>query len=113
MYISDLQEAIHKIAVDSGWYDSPRSVGDLIALCHSELSEALEAYRHNKDVSTIHYKETPSGVDKPEGFVIELADCVIRILDICAFYGLNLSGAIAEKMAYNRTREYRHGNKTI
>jgi NTP pyrophosphatase (non-canonical NTP hydrolase) len=48
---------------------------------------------------------------KPEGIPTELADIIIRVLDICANWGIDISAAIADKMAYNETRPYRHGGK--
>jgi NTP pyrophosphatase (non-canonical NTP hydrolase) len=48
---------------------------------------------------------------KPEGIPSELADAIIRILDIAAFHGIDIAHAVADKMAYNETRPYRHGNK--
>ena len=73
---------------------------------HSELSETLEAYREYADVRYIDQSS-----DKPEGVPIELADCIIRILDTCAHYGIDIEKAIELKMAYNKTRTYRHGGK--
>ena len=45
MDLKALQKEAHAIAREKGWWDEPRTFGDLIALVHSELSEALEVYR--------------------------------------------------------------------
>jgi NTP pyrophosphatase (non-canonical NTP hydrolase) len=51
--------------------------------------------------------------NKPEGVPIELADCLIRILDYCGQWGIDIDMAIEEKMVYNRNRPYKHGNKAF
>jgi NTP pyrophosphatase (non-canonical NTP hydrolase) len=84
------------------WWHHPRTgkrlkrnFGEMIALCHAELSEALEADRkHLMDTHLPHR----CGVE------VELADALIRILDIGAALGMDLGSAVAEKMAYNQTR---------
>lgn len=107
--INDLQNEVHQNAIAHGWWDGEeRTFGELIALCHSELSEALEEYRKGKAVDDGY---TENG--KPEGIPIELADCVIRILDMCGHYNIDLETALLEKHEYNKTRPYRHGNKVI
>lgn len=107
--IHELQKEAFATAEEKGWHDKPRTTGDLIALCHSELSEALEAHRSGESMGV-----TRSGfTKKPEGFVVELADCMIRILEMAEIYGLDLEYALKVKMAYNKTRPYRHGGKAL
>lgn len=48
---------------------------------------------------------------KPEGVAVELADCMIRILDYCGHAGIDIEEAIRIKHEYNKTRPYRHGGK--
>lgn len=99
--------AINKLAADihqdneRWWVDLhtgeplDRNVGEMIALCHSELSEGLEGYRKSKWDD--HLPHRPM-------LEVELADCVIRCLDLAAGRKLDIGGAIAEKMTYNRHR---------
>lgn len=106
MNIRTIQKRAHELAVKKGWYDGPnRQVPELLCLIHSEISEALEAYRSG--YMTVAYY----GDGKPEGLPIELADAVIRIADMAEYLGINLEKYIAEKMRYNKSRPYRHGNK--
>ena len=81
-------------------------VFEKIALCHSELSEAIEELRDGHSPTEVYYNST-----KPEGFGIELADTVIRIMHICGHHDIDLEEMITSKLAYNKTRPYRHGNK--
>jgi NTP pyrophosphatase (non-canonical NTP hydrolase) len=109
MTISDLCRISREIAVAHGFRDEPRTFGDEIALMHSELSEALEEYRHGREPGLLYH-----AVDgKPEGIPAEFADVVIRICEACAHYGIDLEAAIETKTAFNRTRPYRHGGKVL
>lgn len=109
----ELQKEIHKIAKSKGWYKKKPTVGELIALCHSELSEALEEYRKFGEIYLSVITKDSLQDNKPCGFSIELADCVIRILDMCEYLELDIARAIRMKIEYNKTRSYRHGNKII
>lgn len=125
MNLNELRDEIHQNAKDHGWWDGERSFGDIIALCHSELSEALEEYRNHKPM--VYYEcncDREQGApplikpcrncnDKPEGIAIELADCIIRILDYCGHAEIDIEEAIRIKHEYNKTRPYRHGGKVI
>lgn len=105
--LNELAKEIHENARAHGWWDEPRSFGEIIALCHSELSEALEEYRNGKH--NLYY----AGCDKPEGIAVEMADCIIRILDWCGKEGIDIDEIVRIKHNYNRTRPYRHGGKVI
>jgi NTP pyrophosphatase (non-canonical NTP hydrolase) len=106
--MSDLNEVaaeIHRTAVAKGWWDDgDRNFGEMIALVHSELSEALEAWRKH---DRWFYRQGDDA--KPEGIGIELTDAIIRIFDILHWHGQDIDMMIREKMAYNATRPHRHG----
>ncbi|GAB7058002.1 MULTISPECIES: hypothetical protein [unclassified Paenibacillus] len=122
--INELIKEAHDNAVSKGWWMEDRSFGELIALMHSELSEALEDYRNGELPTTMWYEKNEDGelkkeaiqIDddwKPCGIPSELADVVIRVFDTCGYYGIDLESAISEKMAYNVTRPQRHGGKKL
>lgn len=99
MDMNNLIKDIHENAVAHGWWEEERPFYELIALVHSELSEALEEYRNGKGINEIYRKCKHCGreqvaeytkchscdsedVMKLEGVPIELADVIIRIFDI-------------------------------
>lgn len=100
--LNHLAKVIQGDNTDRGFWDGDRNFGELIALVHSELSEALEA--HRKDLMDTHLPHR-------KGIEVELADALIRILDISAGLKLDIGGATMEKLAFNRTRPYKHGKK--
>lgn len=106
MHLNDLIKMSHNLAKQKGFWDEERNFGEMIALCHSELAEALEEYRQGFDPDFTYYEFT-----KPCGVPSELADTVIRIFDLCGYFGINLEDIILEKLNYNSTRGYKHGKE--
>ncbi len=81
-----------------------------LALIHSEVSEAAESIYDSEWVASydLQYAE---GSKKPEGLLSELADVVIRCLDLAAHLGIELSRGMSLKHRFNKSRTHRHGNK--
>ena len=100
---NSLAKDAHRTAVEKGWWDSEVPDGLAIALMHSELSEALEAARHGNGPD--------DHIPSFNGLEAELADVVIRIMDYSQARGLRIAQAIEAKIAYNKTRPFKHGGK--
>lgn len=72
-----------------------RNKGELLCLVHSEISECMEGVRKNLQDDKLPHRKMEE---------VELADAVIRILDYAGGYGLDLAGALVEKLEYNAQR---------
>lgn len=104
--LEEMQDEVFEVNNANGWFDKERTFGDDMSLLHSEVSEAFEAFRDG-DMGSTREDGKPEGVDS------ELADILVRLLDTCRRYNIDLEEAFDRKMAYNRTRGYRHGGKQV
>lgn len=119
--LTDLSLEIHEGNKARGFYDEERNVGEILALIHSEVSEALEAHRSGKrcewDISLApegwgdeEYTTRFEGTIK-DTMEDELADVLIRVLDLCGYLGVDIDSHLYAKLRYNSTRPYKHGKK--
>lgn len=95
-----LQAICHHLAVSAGWWDNTNPqdgnvFGCKLALVHSEISEALEGARRGKMDDHLPHRKMEE---------VELADAIIRILDLAGARKLDVAGAVLEKLAYNLQR---------
>ena len=109
--MNELAKQIHEWCERKGW-NKDLVLGNMVANLHTEISEAWECIRNGHDPQDVWEEWDPVHKGKPEGFGIELADLIIRVLHICAHYDIDIDKLLAWKMMYNETRPYRHGNKT-
>lgn len=102
--IDALAAVLHENAREKGFWDGEVTydkLGNKLALVHSEVTEVLEALRKSKGSQAI---------------VEEIADVIIRLLDIYAVMqnqGIvehSLEEVMDEKINKNRTRPNLHGN---
>jgi hypothetical protein len=139
--LNELRDEAFRIAKEHGFKDA--SIGEDVALFHSEASELLEDHRDGSAPTEVWYEiKTPAyhgnGAPmmvggkqltvavrsplsttteghfiKPCGIPSELADIVIRVLHFSGKHGIDIEKAVVEKMAYNESRPYLHGGKKL
>ena len=149
--LRQMQDEVTAWCERKGWRgegSAPVTFGDTMALLHSEVSEALEAFRDwgLRDATAVvarrwicpedggqitdsggrheprcikascHYKgdgipDPNPALPKPEGVGSEFADVLIRLLDDCDRWGVDLAFEFERKMAYNEKRPYQRGGR--
>ncbi len=103
--ISEWQKEAHELAKLKGFYDGRGlSTVEAYSLIASEAFEAIKDFR--SEMPSKYYEG-----DKPCGEAIEMADIVLRVMDLCENRGWDLQALITEKHNYNKTRAYKHGKK--
>lgn len=107
--INDWVHEVHMNAVEHGWWENPRTPGELLMLVVSEASEAFEEIRNGHKMTETYYSDN----GKMEGVPSELADIVIRVMDLCGYYNIDLEEIITKKHNFNKTRPYKHGGKLL
>lgn len=121
--LNELAQQVHQNAIDKGFFEDEKSIGEMLCLIHSEVSEALEADRKNDYVASnvdMKYIIDKSGSNDfkesynyniKHSFEEEMADIIIRVLDLCAFKNIDIDAHVKAKMRYNSLREKYHSKK--
>jgi hypothetical protein len=119
--MSAVQREVHRVNRENGWWEErevmirvfteatgksyhPHLIIELIGLGHTELSEGVEAARK-------HPPHTWADHTKKDTLGRELGGTVVRIMDLCEFYGINLAECILAENEHNATRGFKHGGR--
>ena len=119
--LNEIGKEILEINIANGWCDKQHEVGTYLMLIVSELSEAMEADRKGKYTEQNSIYNLDLNSDKKfkeifetnikDKFEDEIADTIIRCLDLCARKNIDIDRHIQLKLKYNKTRGYHHGGK--
>ena len=115
--LNESAKKIHEINKEKGFWDKDRNTGELLMLVVSELGEALEAHRTGRftdpgdifDFFTSAYPSEDFEERIKDTFEDEIADSIIRLLDLSAGLGIDIERHIRAKVIYNSRRERLHG----
>lgn len=102
--LNDLRDRIHKNALNKGFYEHEFNFSEKLMLIVSELVEAQDDFRNGLNYNHIYFED-----EKPCGIPTELADALIRILDLCGYLEIDIDKVVEQKMQYNYTRPHKHG----
>lgn len=127
MHLHDIQREVAETNRANGWHDrwqrikatDPEAAIDHVlaklALIGTEESEAVEDVRIRgaQALAQPRYdgEVSEAGIAKPEGIASELADVVIRAVDLAGMLGVNIEAEVLDKIEYNATRGKHHGGK--
>lgn len=131
--LNGLRDEAYGNAKAHGFHDNGHTVGDGLMLITTEVGEAFEAFREGAKPAEMRYEcRHPKGdcghdgsprcwpddgsgdcSHKPVGVPSEIADIIIRCLDFSGEHGIDIGRAVLEKMAHNKSRPFKHGNKAL
>lgn len=120
--LGELSKAVYERNKEKGFWDNEKNVGETLMLVVSELGEALEAHRKGVKASKDCFvKVVNAGSDEEfasafkenvkDTFEDEIADAVIRLLDMCGGFNIDIVNHVYHKLRYNATRPRLHGKK--
>lgn len=124
IFLDEMMTMVGQTNSSKGWHDrlyTLMEAGDAVgtaehvvsklALVTTEVAEAIEEVRilEGFEYDRVYYSEE----GKPEGVAVEIADTVIRLLDLCYQLDIPLVDVMLEKLAYNDTRPHKHGGKAL
>jgi len=116
----DMQNAAHQVNRANGWWNErrvmksllnegghhydPHLAIELLGLASTEISEAIEAARK-------HHRDDWGDATTKDTMVRECAGTVVRLMDLCEYFGLPLGEAIIQEVRANLGRGHKHGGK--
>ena len=130
MNLTEISKSVHEGNIKRGFYDNPPEFGTIIALIHSELSEALEAHRKKHYANLLYFEKRLAEVQgsfqgtdeefKPvykklyeeyikDSIEPEFAGTFIRLMDACGFLNIDIQKFVDYELRYNATRPFKHG----
>jgi hypothetical protein len=117
---TDMQNAAHQVNRANGWWNErceiaqllranlisypPHLAIELLGLAGSEIAEAIEAARK-------HHQDDWGDATTKDTMVRECAGAVVRLMDLCEYFGLPLGEAIIAEVRANQGRGHKHGGK--
>lgn len=117
--LNEWRDELHGLAKQKGWYDNEETELQFVTRCvanlHGEVSELWEAARNG----SLHMpcdKNIVVEYHDVSGWMLtnlheELADIIIRALDMAGRLNIDIESVVAAKHKYNATRPKRHGGK--
>lgn len=108
--LTELTAHVKQINTFNGWFDKDRTIAEDIVLIVTEVGELGECLRDSAHPAPEEWFQENG---KPEGVGSELADILIRVLDMAERHGIDIADAVAKKSAHNARRGHRHGGKAL